>query len=89
MANKVLQDFFEKPVRVGEEVVVLIKDYGYRKISNAYLLNAIYIGYGRYGHRFVPEEDYEAYNEEEDEDEKERYIFNMKNPECVKVFKED
>ena len=52
MKNFVLKDYFNKAINPGDLVVLLFKTYGYRKISSADLVHAIYIGYDSYGYNF-------------------------------------
>lgn len=69
-----LIDVLKKSVSPGDEVVLLVKVRGYRTISEAYLVHAIYMGPGLYGHEFI---DYEKRNDEKPTP------FRFKQPECV------
>ena len=48
-----LKDNFKVEVNPGDEVILLVKEYGYRKISDAYLAHCLYVGHCQYGYQFV------------------------------------
>lgn len=78
-----LKDVFKHTVNEGDEVVLLVKIYGYRKISDAYLAHVFYIGKGPYGHEFIDKSDYKKYLKDPD------WVdpFRCKQPECVKIIR--
>ena len=47
-----LKDITGKVVNVGDKVILLVKEYGYRKLDNAYLNKTTYNGLGQWGHEF-------------------------------------
>lgn len=48
-----IKDVLGHVVKAGDTVILLVKEYGYRKISDAYLSKAVYCGKGSYGYEFV------------------------------------
>ena len=48
----ILKDMTGTVVQYGDEVVVLCREYGYRKLVNAYMRIATYTGHGQYGYQF-------------------------------------
>ena len=78
-----LKDVFKKQVQAGDEVVLLVKEYGYRKMSDSYLGNAIYIGEGSYGHEFINKNERDKWLE----DPKSVRPYRQKRPECVLIRK--
>ena len=52
LKNETIKDIYNRNVFVGQQVGVLVKEYGYRKISNVYLVRATYLGKGQYGYVF-------------------------------------
>ena len=51
MEDKLL-DINKKTVEVGDEVAVVVKEYGYRKIKDANLIKTTYQGKGQWGYQF-------------------------------------
>ena len=81
MAREQLKDVFKKIVNEGNEVVILVKEYGYRKLKDAYLGHAVYIGQGQYGHEFIDWPEWQDYKIDPDS----VTSYRMKQPECVKI----
>lgn len=79
-----LKDVFKKQVQAGDEVVLLVKEYGYRKMSDSYLGNAIYIGEGPYGHEFISKDRLGAWLKDP---ESIKQPLRQKKPECVLIEK--
>lgn len=50
--NITIKDIYNRNVFVGQQVGVLVKEYGYRKITGANIIKATYIGKGQYGFQF-------------------------------------
>ena len=89
MALEPLKDILGTEIEPGDRVALLVKSYGFAKISNAYLYQAIYIGIGRYGYEFVDLDDYESYKEDPenpfDEEGNNILLYRQKSPQCVKI----
>ena len=49
---ELFKDIHEKEVSVGDKVVLLYKAYGYRRLDNAYILDAEYLGRNRGCYQF-------------------------------------
>ena len=64
-----LKDINKKTVNIGDKVVVLCKEYGFKKITDACLVKATYTGIGQWGHEFKTK----------------YYDIRTKNPQCVKI----
>lgn len=47
-----LKDINGRVVHVGDKVVLLCKNYGYKKLSSAHLTKTIYLGINQWGHNF-------------------------------------
>ena len=47
-----IKDKLGREVNPGDAVVLLVKDYGYRKIKDAHLHICTYRGKGQYGYEF-------------------------------------
>lgn len=69
-----LKDFLGQVVEVGDPVVVLYKERGFRGIDRAYLWQTVYLGKGQYGHQFR-----NVY------DGKETDPVNIRGPELIKI----
>lgn len=67
-----MTDIYGKEVKVGDKVVLLLKEYGYRKLATASLVKATFKGKGQYGYEFRPVGE-------------RRWNISKRNPECVKV----
>lgn len=76
-----LKDVFKKTVQEGDEVVLLVKEYGYRKLKDAYLGDAVYIGESQYGHEFINKDEKDEWLE----DHNSVTPYRLKKPECVLV----
>ena len=50
-----LKDIKNRIVKVGDKVVVVCKEYGYRKITDAYMVIATYDGSTNRYHKFLNE----------------------------------
>lgn len=64
-----LKDITGKVVNVGDKVILLVKEYGYRKLDNAYLNKTTYNGLGQWGHEFGSNQ----------------YPFRVKEPQVYKI----
>ena len=47
-----MKDFLGKEVKEGDKVIVLVKSYGYQKISDAYLTKQTFLGEDQWGYKF-------------------------------------
>ena len=54
----ILKDITGRTVEIGDQVVLLYKTYGFRKLSTAELLLTTYTGHGQYGYTFRYENRY-------------------------------
>jgi len=79
--KEIIKDVLGNVVNEGDQVVILVKEYGYRKLSDAYLSKCIYCGKGQYGHEFVSTiASYLKYKSG-----KTVYPYRLKDPQMVKV----
>ena len=81
MANKTLKDIKGNVVLPGDKVLLVVKSYGYRKITDADLEEVIYIGPGSYGHEFIYEEEVEEWKK----DPKSVVPYRFKNPQLFNL----
>lgn len=77
----VLEDVFKRIINPGQPCIVLVKQHGYRKITDAYLGNAVYVGHGSYGYEFVDGENYEEWEKEKSS----CLVTRIKEPQCVLI----
>ena len=47
-----LKDFYGRTVKVGDKVILLYKQRGFRGIDDAYLIERKYLGKGQWGYEF-------------------------------------
>ena len=76
-----LKDIKENTVLEGDKVLLLVKDYGYRRISDASIEDVIYVGHGPYGYEFI----YEEEKEDWEEDPESVIPFRIKKPELFNL----
>lgn len=76
-----LKDIKKNTVLEGDKVLLLVKEYGYRKLSDASIEEVIYVGPGPYGYEFI----YEDEKEDWDKDPGSVTPFRVKNPELFNL----
>lgn len=76
MALTPLFDKLHRPVQPGDRVILLYKEQGYCKISNAFLVKATYTCPGPYGYEF-----YVKFYPDSDEE----HLVRLRKPDCVLV----
>ena len=76
-----LKDIKNNDVLVGDKVLLLVKEYGYRKLSDASIEEVIYVGPGPYGYEFI----YEDEEEDWDKDPGDVTPFRIKKPELFNL----
>lgn len=76
-----LKDIKENTVLEGDKVLLLVKEYGYRKLSGASMEEVIYVGLGPYGYEFI----YEEEKEDWEKDPLDVIPFRIKKPELFNL----
>lgn len=76
-----LKDIKKNTVLEGDKVLLLVKEYGYRKLSDASMEEVIYIGPGSYGYEFI----YEEEKEDWEKDPESVIPFRVKNPQLFNL----
>lgn len=76
-----LKDIKENTVLEGDRVLLLVKEYGYRKLSGASMEEVIYVGLGPYGYEFIYEEEKEDWEKDPDD----VIPFRIKKPELFNL----
>lgn len=81
MKKEILKDVLNQTVCVGDEVVLLIKERGCLKLTDAYLDRAIYTGKGRYGYEFIDKRNRARWEKNPDCTKQ----YRLREPECVLI----
>lgn len=85
MALAPLKDVLGKTVYPGDEIVLLVKEHGYRGLVKADLVKVVYLNPGPWGYEFLEPQFVDLHGQVSD---KSITPYRFKQPQCVKIEKQ-